>query len=324
MKQIIAVGACLLAVNIAAKAGDLAQAMPPPPLHPRVVYPPPVALLPPYEAAAIVRSIGLRPVHPPLLRGATYAVRAIGPTGELVRVIVDARIGRVVRIVPVMMPRYAVRVVPAPYGRPLAAAPLPDRPHPNLAELPPGLAPAPGYGMPPGASRAPAANGAPPPALQMMPLPRPRPKAVEAPKQHRPRITGDVFAGHAGAGIAAKHSANRRGKNGRDHRGDVSATCASGTARSDPVAATRCAAARATNESSLRSPMTTEQNESAPESGALPRWLLAQPCYAALASTTLGWPLPIWIWRGFLASGISRTSSTCRSPFSRVAPLTWT
>jgi hypothetical protein len=186
LKQIIAVGACLLAVNIAAKGGDLAQAMPPPPLHPGVVYPAPIALLPPYQAAAIVRSIGLRPVHRPLLRGVIYAVRAVGPTGEEVRVIVDARLGRVVRIVPVMMPRYAVPVVPAPYGRPLGVAPLPDRPHPNLAELPPGLAPAPGYGIPSGASRAPVANVAPPPAGEMMPLPRPRPKVVEAPKQHAP------------------------------------------------------------------------------------------------------------------------------------------
>ena len=28
--------------------------------------------------------------------------------------------------------------------------------------------------------------------------------------------------------------------------------------------------------------------------------------------------------RGFLASGISRTRSTCRRPFSRLAPFTWT
>jgi hypothetical protein len=46
---------------------------------------------------------------------------------------------------------------------------------------------------------------------------------------------------------------------------------------------------------------------------------------AALASTTCGllWPL-MAIWRGFLASGISRTRSTCRRPFSSDAPLTWT
>jgi hypothetical protein len=32
--------------------------------------------------------------------------------------------------------------------------------------------------------------------------------------------------------------------------------------------------------------------------------------------------LAIGIARGFIASGISRTRSTCRSPFSRLAPLT--
>src|SRR5580704_9395416 len=34
--------------------------------------------------------------------------------------------------------------------------------------------------------------------------------------------------------------------------------------------------------------------------------------------------LVIGIDRGFIASGISRTRSTCRSPFSRLAPLTLT
>ena len=43
-----------------------------------------------------------------------------------------------------------------------------------------------------------------------------------------------------------------------------------------------------------------------------------RPDQAAFASTTFGFalPLPMVIWRGFLASGISRTRSTCRSPFS--------
>jgi len=34
--------------------------------------------------------------------------------------------------------------------------------------------------------------------------------------------------------------------------------------------------------------------------------------------------LAIGITRGFIASGISRTRSTCRSPFASLAPLTWT
>ena len=40
-----------------------------------------------------------------------------------------------------------------------------------------------------------------------------------------------------------------------------------------------------------------------------------------LTSRTLP-ELAIGIARGFIASGISRTRSTCRSPFSRLAPLT--
>ena len=37
-----------------------------------------------------------------------------------------------------------------------------------------------------------------------------------------------------------------------------------------------------------------------------------------------GAPPPIGIRRGFLASGISRTRSIWSSPFSRLAPVTWT
>ncbi len=62
-------------------------------------------------------------------------------------------------------------------------------------------------------------------------------------------------------------------------------------------------------------------------SGALPYFALKLRCYAAtLVSTTCGLalPLPIGIWRGFFASGISRTRSTCSNPFSRLALLTMT
>ena len=45
-------------------------------------------------------------------------------------------------------------------------------------------------------------------------------------------------------------------------------------------------------------------------------------CSTDLCSSAL--PLPIGIVRGFFASGISRTKSTCRKPFSSLAPLTWT
>jgi hypothetical protein len=73
------------------------------------------------------------------------------------------------------------------------------------------------------------------------------------------------------------------------------------------------------------------QNESAPDFRGAPstlptrRYLLRsrQAAFTStLASTTL--PLPIGIWRGFLASGISRTRSTCSRPFCSEAPFTWT
>jgi len=67
-----------------------------------------------------------------------------------------------------------------------------------------------------------------------------------------------------------------------------------------------------------------EQNESAPTTGALPNCIRSD----LQAATLVGWTsrtlpeLAIGIARGFIASGISRTRSMCRSPFSRLAPLT--
>src|SRR5947209_7791282 len=67
-------------------------------------------------------------------------------------------------------------------------------------------------------------------------------------------------------------------------------------------------------------------DESAPETGALPfskRSEHQAASLAALASRSL-LELVIGIARGFIASGISRTRSTCKSPFSRRAPFTST
>ena len=68
------------------------------------------------------------------------------------------------------------------------------------------------------------------------------------------------------------------------------------------------------------------QNESAPETGALPNFNRSEPQAATLVGLTSRslLVLVIGIARGFIASGISRTRSTCRSPFSRLAPLTLT
>ena len=41
-------------------------------------------------------------------QGPTYVLRAIDPDGQEVRVTVDARLGRIIQVVPMMGPRYAV------------------------------------------------------------------------------------------------------------------------------------------------------------------------------------------------------------------------
>jgi hypothetical protein len=62
-------------------------------------------------------------------------------------------------------------------------------------------------------------------------------------------------------------------------------------------------------------------NESAPKAGALPKFNRPVPQAATLVGLTSRslLELAIGIDRGFMASGISRTRSTCRSPFSRLA-----
>jgi len=58
--------------------------------------------LPPYEVITIVRSAGLDPIDRPVRRGPNYVLHAIGQNDQEVRVIVDARRGEIVRIVPTM------------------------------------------------------------------------------------------------------------------------------------------------------------------------------------------------------------------------------
>ena len=282
----------------------------------------PMATLPPYEIVALMRSIGLRPLHRPVREGPTYAMRAVDPIGEEVRVVVDARSGRILRIEPVLIPPNALPVVPAPYGRPSGRiVMLPDGPTGRIAELPPGGPPGHPASIARPAAGAPAASG---PQGSVPPLPRPRPKvaATQSPaKPVRSAVSGagcrSVDCGTGANGGSAfrlqpgesERDAGNRGEGG-EHRHSGGADSAVNCGR-----AARVRPARAQ----------WRTNESAPESGALPPMhSIETTAYAALASTTWGWPPPIGIWRGFLASGISRTRSTCRRPFSRAAPLTWT
>ena len=128
-------------------------------------------ILPPYEVAAIVRSTGLEPLGRPVRQGQAYAVRAVDEAGEEVRVIVDARLGRIVKVIPLMEPRYAMPLLRPPYGRPpRPVAMIPD----NGIEGPDFYGPGVGgstAGRPAGAPHEPAAQTGPP-------LPRPRPKVA--------------------------------------------------------------------------------------------------------------------------------------------------
>jgi hypothetical protein len=63
--------------------------------------------LPPYEAAAIVRSMNMMPLSRPTWDGEYYVLRAMTWRGDLVRVVVDGRRGRVVRVAPVPARRWA-------------------------------------------------------------------------------------------------------------------------------------------------------------------------------------------------------------------------
>lgn len=170
MKQKIGLCTGVLAFALAAPAPGLAQPGPPP--YPGPVPPGYEGGLPPQEVNAIVRSTGLRPLGPPMRHGPAYVVRAIDPDGEEVRVIVNARMGRITKVIPITLPRYAL--VPAPGRPPGRVAVVPEGYGPDGLEARPPVGP----GGPPTGS-APAANAANDPAAETVPpLPRPRPKVA--------------------------------------------------------------------------------------------------------------------------------------------------
>jgi hypothetical protein len=165
------IAVCTAALAFAVFATGTTSAQPVPPGY----YPAPDdgIGLPPQEVAAIVRSTGLEPLGRPMRQGPVYVSRALDPSGQEVRVIVNAQMGRVVRIVPVTMPSHGVPVVRPP-GRIVMA---PDGYGPD----PRGPGP---EGMPPAGPPQGAAAAAPPPGP---PLPRPRPKLAET---DQPATTG--------------------------------------------------------------------------------------------------------------------------------------
>jgi hypothetical protein len=191
VQQKIALCSGVLALAVVASGPGLAQPVPPP--QAGTIHPGDAPGMPPHEILTIVRSTGMEPLSRPIRQGPAYVLRALDPAGEEVRVIVDARRGRIVKVAPVMMPRYAV--MPPPYGRPPRPIPMvPDGYGPNarIAGLPPSPDAAPSGlgGLPAGLAHAPPAGVLQDPAAQAgpPPLPRPRPKvaATEAPTAQPP------------------------------------------------------------------------------------------------------------------------------------------
>lgn len=192
LHQKIALCAGVLALSFTASTSVSAQQPAPPyypgAAHPGIVYPGPVPLLPPHEILASTRSIGLEPLSRPMRFGPAYSLRAADPAGREVRVIADARTGRILKVTPVLFPRYVGHVPPPPpYGGQagrITAVPDGYGPNSRIATLPPGAAGPPPDIPPAGglpAVRAPAA--VPPPPLAQAsppPLPRPRPKLAAA------------------------------------------------------------------------------------------------------------------------------------------------
>jgi hypothetical protein len=133
-------------------------------------------LLPAYEAATIVTSMGLRPVGRPVWRRGRYIVAAIDRYGREVNVVLDAHNGQVL----------AVR----PLGRDSFGAPPP----------PPGYGRGPYDPMDGAAPPYEAGPGAPPPddgeffdnERQQGALPPPRTAARPAPAPRDPSVTGNV------------------------------------------------------------------------------------------------------------------------------------
>jgi hypothetical protein len=160
LKQTFGRCAAILAFALIGAGSAWAQAVPP------GIYPDAGPALPPHEVITIVRSTGLEPLGRPVRRGPVYTIRAVDPAGgEELRVIVDAQVGNVVRMVPVVMPRGVpvvrppgrIAMAPEVYG-PNARMPMPGADGPALSAAPPPDGPSPAG----------------------PPLPRPRPKVATA------------------------------------------------------------------------------------------------------------------------------------------------
>jgi hypothetical protein len=114
-----------------------AQYYPAQPVYP--AHPAPgFGLMPPHEAEALVRSLGLTPIAEPRVHGPVILIHAVGQEGSQVRVTVDRRNGRlrqIVRIGP-SAPHVATLPPGPQYDNEVEEIPVPPRPVPNAGYAP--------------------------------------------------------------------------------------------------------------------------------------------------------------------------------------------
>lgn len=119
MAILVALPLALSLVFVAQLTPVAAQTVMAPPGPPRMVAPD--------EVLALLRANGFNPLERPIRRGVTYALRAVDVDGEKVRVIVDARIGKILAVT-------LLETQPLAPGPGVATAPI--APGPNLRRLP--------------------------------------------------------------------------------------------------------------------------------------------------------------------------------------------
>ena len=155
-----------IALLVAGKPGGVAAQT--------VFYPASPAVLPPHEILTIVRSIGLEPLGRPLRAGETYGLRAVNPAGQVVTVVVHARMGRVLRVTPATRAAGLIPPNPIPYPPPGAMVPDGYGPNSRIAAYPPEMSDTPMSERNPDSATPLVRSAKPNPA----PLPRARPTPI--------------------------------------------------------------------------------------------------------------------------------------------------
>ena len=156
-------------------------------------------VLPPYEIVTIIRSTGLDPLGRPMRRGPHYVLYAVGDDDREVRVLVNARSGKIIKVTPVeTASRLPPEAIVEPYGPPRYIPPGPPviyEPEPPVVyegEPPVVYAPRPSADVPD--VPPPARYGAPPRVIAAMPPDRP--DVVSSVPE--PRVITAIEPGRAG------------------------------------------------------------------------------------------------------------------------------